>query len=251
MNPFDNAGQSTDAYVDVRPGYPAAALSGLHIEPSHVVVDVGAGTGKLTDSLLAFSGEVWAVEPSADMRLAFQSALPHFPEERLIAAPAERLPFPEASVDVVTYGQCWHWLDPRQAAREAARVLRPGGTIAILYNQLDVRQAWVHRLSRIMRSGDVHRPDRAPDLRIPGHHGHMEHPFSPPELSASVWIDLLYPDQIRRLGTTRSSWLNADEVGRARMRANLDWYMFDHLGWVADRPVGLPYQLHVWSARRS
>ncbi|QOR46191.1 class I SAM-dependent methyltransferase [Trueperella pecoris] len=250
-NPFANAGESVPTYVDLRPGYSASALSSLGIEPHHVVVDVGAGTGKLTATLAALAGEVWAVEPSADMRSGFRAALPDFPAERLLDASAERLPFADASVDVLTYGQCWHWVDERLAASEAARVLKPGGVIAILFNQLDVRQPWVHRLSRIMRSGDVHRADRVPDLRVPGHHGHMERPFSPPELSISVWLDPLLPEQIAQLGTTRSSWIGSDAAGRARMRKNLDWYMYEYLGWRDDAVVGLPYQLHVWNARLS
>lgn len=248
-NPFARAGSSVSTYVDVRPGYPTSALEGLVFD-SDVVVDVGAGTGKLTATLASLAGEVWAVEPSGDMRVGFTRALPNFPTERLLDATAEHLPFADASVDVLAFGQCWHWLDERAAARESARVVKPGGRVLILYNQFDVRQAWVHRLARIMRSGDVHRIDRVPDLRIPGHHGHMERPFTEPELRANTWLDPLLPEQIARLGTTRSSWLQASPEGRARMRANLEWYMFEHLSWRDDAVVGVPYQLQVWTATR-
>ncbi|MCI7306437.1 MAG: class I SAM-dependent methyltransferase [Trueperella sp.] len=248
-NPFSEAGASVASYVDVRPGYPACALEGV-VGCGDVVVDVGAGTGKLTATLAALARTVWAVEPSADMRAGFRRALPEFPAERLLEATGECLPFADASVDVLAYGQCWHWLDERAAALEAARVVRPGGRVVILYNQFDVRQAWVHRLARIMRSGDVHRADRVPDLRVPGHHGHMEHPFTEPELRLTTWLDPLLPAEIMQLGTTRSSWIQAEEAGRARMRANLEWYMFEHLSWRDDAVVGLPYQLQVWTATR-
>ncbi|AHU89052.1 class I SAM-dependent methyltransferase [Trueperella pyogenes] len=250
QNPYCQVGDVVPVYLDVRPGYPAKALASVGVEPHHVVVDVGAGTGKLTATLASLAREVWAVEPSADMRDGFRISLPDFPTERLIDASAERLPFADASVDILTFGQCWHWLDERRSAIEAARVLRPGGVVAILFNQLDVRQPWVHRLSRIMRSGDVHRADRAPDLRVPGHHGHMERPFSEIEFASVTWIDRLTPAQIAELGTTRSSWIRADDAGRARMRANLNWYMYEHLGWLEDGVVGLPYQLQLWTTSR-
>ncbi|WP_164712443.1 class I SAM-dependent methyltransferase [Trueperella bialowiezensis] len=249
-NPFASVGAAAQAYIDVRPNYPEAVLDSLNIDRDSVVLDVGAGTGKLTAQLAERSAHVWAVEPAADMRAAFAKALPDFPPERLLAAPGESLPVADQSVDVLTYGQSWHWLDERAAAAEAARVVRPGGLVAVLYNQLDVRQAWVHRLSRIMRSGDVHRADRPPDLRIPGHHGHMERPFTQPELLRTVWIDQLSPEQIYALGTTRSSWINNNDAGRARMRKNLTWYLAEHLKVPGDGVVGLPYQVHAWIARR-
>ena len=249
-NPFAAAGESTRAYIDVRPGYPAAILDRLGIDHDDAVLDVGAGTGKLTAQLAQRSDHVVAVEPSAHMRAGFAQALPQFPAERLLDGSGESLPVRDSSVDVATYGQSWHWLDERAAAVEAARVVRPGGTVAILFNQLDVRQPWVHRLSRIMRSGDVHRADRAPDLRVPGHHGHMERPFTEPVLHRAVWIDPLTVPQLYELGTTRSSWITNSDEGRRRMRANLEWYVAEHLGVPSDGVVGLPYQVHCWVARR-
>ena len=249
-NPFARAGESTRAYIDVRPSYPESVVDLLGIGRDDLVLDVGAGTGKLTAQLAGRSDRVWAVEPSADMRAAFARALPDFPADRVLAGTGESLPVGASSVDVLVYGQSWHWLDERAAALEAERVVRPGGLVAILYNQLDVRQPWVHRLSRIMRSGDVHRADRAPDLRVPGHHGHMERPFTEPSLHRTVWIDPLTVPQLYELGTTRSSWIKNSPAGRARMRANLEWYVTEHLGVPRDGVVGLPYQTHCWLARR-
>lgn len=243
-------GDAAQAYLDVRPGYPDWVADHLKIGCDDMVLDVGAGTGKLTAQLIGKSDDVWVAEPSADMRAAFARALPEFPVERVVEAVGERLPFADGSVDVLTYGQSWHWLDERAASVEAARVVRPGGTIGIVFNQLDVRQPWVHRLARIMRSGDVHRADRVPDLRVPGHHGYMERPFTEPELTTSVWIDALTPEQVYELGTTRSSWIKNTPAGRERMRANLVWYLTDHLGVPADGTIGLPYQVHCWVARR-
>lgn len=249
-NPFVCAGPSTRAYIDVRPGYPATILDELCIGRDDTVLDVGAGTGKLTAQLAQRSKNVWAVEPSADMRAGFREAVPDFAAERLLDATGENVPMADGSVDVLTYGQSWHWLDERAAALEATRVVRPGGLVAVLYNQLDVRQPWVHRLSRIMRSGDVHRADQAPDLRVPGHHGHMERPFTEPSLHRTVWIDPLTVPQLYELGTTRSSWIKNSPAGRARMRANLEWYVAEHLGVPRDGVVGIPYQVHCWLARR-
>lgn len=250
-NPFAAAGDSARAYIDVRPGYPAAVLDLLGITRDDVVLDVGAGTGKLTAQLAHRSDRVWALEPSADMRAGFAQALPDFPSERLLDGSGESLPVGDASVDVLTYGQSWHWLDTRAAAAEAARVVRPGGIVAVVFNQLDVRQPWVHRLSRIMRSGDVHRADHAPDLRVPGHHGHMERPFTEPHLHRYVWIDPLTVPELIELGTTRSSWITNSVEGRQRMGANLEWYIAQQLGVPSDGVVGIPYQVHCWVARRA
>lgn len=249
-NPFLAAGVSAQAYIDVRPGYPEQILDLLSIKRDDAVLDVGAGTGKLTAQLYERSSHVIAVEPSADMRKAFARAFPDFPSDRLLDGTAESLPVDDARVDLLAFGQSWHWVNERAAALEAERVIRPGGRIAIIYNQLDVRQAWVHRLSRIMRSGDVHRADRPPDLRVPGHHGHMERPFTAPTLHQLTWIDRLTVPELYELGTTRSSWIKNTPEGRERMRANLEWYVTEHLGVPHDGAVGLPYHVHCWVAER-
>lgn len=127
----------TDAgtYERGRPGYPAAAvdavLYGLDIGPRSAVVDLAAGTGKLTRRLAGRVGRLVAVEPSAAMRAGFASALPGV---RVRDGTAEAIPLPDVSVDAVLVAEAFHWFDVTVAAREIARVLRPRGGLGLLWN---------------------------------------------------------------------------------------------------------------------
>ena len=135
------------------------------------------------------------------------------------------------------FAQSWHWVDSELAGREAARILAPGGTLGIVWNQMDVSIPWVHRLTRIMRSGDVHRPDRPP---TPGGG------FTPMRLTQVTWEDVMTPEQILTLGTTRSSFIRSSQAGRERMQANLRWYLYEHLGYTPGENVAIPYTTLVW-----
>lgn len=125
-------GVAAAEYDRVRPGYPAAVLSwALGDEPVRVV-DLGAGTGKLTRLLSRAGHDVVAVEPDELMRR--QLVLTCGPEVQVLAGTGEDLPLPDASVDAVVVAQAWHWMDHTRAAAEAARVLRPGGALVLLWN---------------------------------------------------------------------------------------------------------------------
>ena len=139
--------------------------------------------------------------------------------------------------DIVVFAQSWHWVDSERAGLEVARILAPGGALAIVWNQMAVSIPWVHRLTRIMRSGDVHRPDRPP---APGGG------FAPMTFTQVAWEDRMTPEQILTLGTTRSSYIRSSEAGRARMQANLRWYLYDHLGYAPGEQVTIPYATLVW-----
>ncbi|HTR75608.1 MAG TPA: class I SAM-dependent methyltransferase [Solirubrobacterales bacterium] len=145
-------GAAADAYERARPGYPGAAVDWLVPAEARTVLDLGAGTGKLTRSLVARGLEVVAVEPIAEMRERLSAALP---EVRALEGTAELIPLPDASVDAITVAQAWHWVDRERAKAEAARVLRPGGTLSLIWNRRDERVDWVARIGKVMGSGDA------------------------------------------------------------------------------------------------
>jgi SAM-dependent methyltransferase len=127
-----------DLYEKARPGYPAAAvallLGRLGLRPGRTVVDLAAGTGKLTRELVPSGARVVAVEPLAEMRAVLARVVPG---AEAVAGTAEALPLPDGSVDAVTVAQAFHWFDPEPAYREIARVLRPGGALALVWNVRD------------------------------------------------------------------------------------------------------------------
>ena len=240
QNPFLQIGGGAAAYRDVRPSYPADIISQLPLSSHTPVADIGAGTGKLTAQLCQISDSVWAVEPAKEFRKIFRQELPDFPNSRLVSATAENTGFDSATFSLLTYAQCWHWLDAEKAAQEAARILTPGGAVAIVYNQFDVSIPWVLQLSRIMRSGDVHRFDKPPKLGKD---------FSPPQLERSYWIDTLRVPELFALGTTRSSWIKSSAENRQKMRENLRWYICEELGIdFAAGIIRLPYHTLLWTA---
>ena len=155
---------AADAYERARPGYPDAAIDWLVPEGARTVLDLGAGTGKLTRSLAARALDVIAVEPLAEMRanLACGAA-----RVRALEGTAEEIPLEDDSVDAITVAQAWHWVDPERATAEAARVLRPGGTLGLIWNRRDERIDWVARIGEVMGSQGRrdHRHGRGRDRR--------------------------------------------------------------------------------------
>ncbi|MGH3782737.1 MAG: class I SAM-dependent methyltransferase [Pseudonocardiaceae bacterium] len=147
-------GAQAELYDRVRPTYPPEVLpllfADLSAEPGRYrVADVGSGTGKLATVLAAAGLDVVAVEPDPGMRAMLTARLPGV---RVHAGRGEELPLPDGSVDAVVYGQAWHWVDDAAGAQEAARVLRPAGLLAMLWNYEDDTEDWVSELDRLVRS---------------------------------------------------------------------------------------------------
>ncbi|MDQ6835592.1 MAG: class I SAM-dependent methyltransferase [Actinomycetota bacterium] len=138
-------------YEQGRPGYPPAAMARLAAElglgPGRVVLDLAAGTGKLTRAVASTGAELVAVEPVADMRAQLQLSLP---QASVLPGTAESIPLPAASVDAVVVGQAFHWFDAPAAAREIHRVLRPGGALAVTWNAWNESVRWVKRVQALV-----------------------------------------------------------------------------------------------------
>jgi SAM-dependent methyltransferase len=149
--------RAADEYERGRPTYPPAAIAFLarvlDLAPDRSVLDLAAGTGKLTRALAPTGARLVAVEPVAAMRDKLAEALP---EARVLAGTAERIPLADGSVDAVAVAQAFHWFDGDAALVEIHRVLRPGGRLGLVWNARDEAVPWVARLTEIM---EPHRGD--------------------------------------------------------------------------------------------
>ena len=140
------------AYETARPGYPDEAVEilrdALPIAAGTTVCDLAAGTGKLTRRLVALDAAVVAVEPVPGMRAQLAVTAP---TATILDGTAEAIPLADQSVDAVTVAQAFHWFSAPSALAEIARVLRPGGGLALLWNERDERVPWVAEMSRLIR----------------------------------------------------------------------------------------------------
>jgi len=125
------------------------------------VLDLGAGTGKLTLGLTALGLDVTAVEPDPEMRAELERAVP---SAKSLAGQAEGIPLPDESVDAVFVGQAFHWFDVPPAMTEIARVLRPGGVCVPMWNYEDESVPWVAEFTRLGRDG-ARRPTSIDNMR--------------------------------------------------------------------------------------
>ncbi len=140
-------GRVAEIYERTRPGYAEGGVDWLVGAAAKDVLDVGAGTGKLTAQILARGHRVTAVDPSAEMIAQLHLVLPSV---QTYIAPAESLPLPDASFDVVTVAQAFHWFDHARALPEIARVLRPRGVLALVWNARDESVPWVAKLTELI-----------------------------------------------------------------------------------------------------
>lgn len=145
---FDHAG---DVYEQGRPGYPADVLDHLletlEIDADSTVLDLAAGTGKLTRLLTATGARVVAVEPLEGMRRLIAERLP---DVEALEGTAERIPLDDESVDAVAVAQAFHWFEGGAALAEIHRVLRPAGRLGLVWNVKDESVGWVARLAEII-----------------------------------------------------------------------------------------------------
>ena len=226
-------------YERVRPGYPAESADWLIPAEARDALDVGAGTGKFTALLRDRGLTVAAVDPSTDMLDQLRVLLPGVPATE---GTAEATGLGDSAFDVVSVAQAWHWCDPLPASTELARILRPGGTLGLIWNQLDTSVPWVHRLSRIMHAGDVYKPGFRPVVgpELEGLESHV-----------TRWEDRLSTADIMELTKSRSYYLRASEATRSKVLANLDWYLHEHLGHAVEQDISLPYLTLTWRATKA
>ena len=157
-------GAEAGTYERTRPTYPAAAVDwlcdALRLAPGVLLADLAAGTGKFTRLLEPTGATIVAVEPVEGMWRKLRDASPGVP---IVAGAAETLPLASASVDAVTVAQAFHWFDAEAAFRELARVVKPGGRVAIVWNARDRSVAWVDEVWAIMDRFEKEAPWRDHD----------------------------------------------------------------------------------------
>ena len=163
------SGQGAEDYETGRPGYPQAAVMwigaelGIGVTGPNAILDLAAGTGKLTRELISLGAEVIAVEPVAAMRAQLAAAVP---SARVLEGTAERIPLGDGAVHAVVVAQAFHWFDVPAAAAEIARVLDCGGGLAIVRNEWDGDAAeWVPALGDYIRDAWREPPTSTRDWR--------------------------------------------------------------------------------------
>ena len=202
-------GTAAGDYVKGRPGYLPDAVDWLLAGVTGPVADVGAGTGKLTSVVAAQGHDVTAVDPDAAMLEALREQVPSV---ATIRGSAESLPFADASLGAVTFGQAWHWVDVPAASAEAARVLRPGGVLGLIWNMRDESVDWVAALGAAMGASVAESLIRADDVRV-------DPPFG--ELAERTWRWELTMTgaEIHAMVRSRSYFIAGDSRHRASVNA--------------------------------
>lgn len=238
-----------DDYERGRPSYPddAVALLGreLGVGPGARVLDLAAGTGKLTRLLVATGAEVVAVEPVSEMRRRLRE---NVPLALVLDGTAEKIPLPDGSVDAVTVAQAFHWFDPEVALKEIAWVLRPGGGLALLWNTRDTRVPWVAELERLIE-WDQRGESRVPyttevdwAARLAG----IDSPFGPVERYDTTYVQPMDPDTLVARVLSTSYIASQPTAERDRLAAEVRAIVAD-LG----DSFELPYETVVYWTRRS
>jgi SAM-dependent methyltransferase len=221
-------GSAAAAYERGRPSYPPEAIDWLLPTGARKVLDLGAGTGKLTTRLVERGLDVVAVDPIPDMLEVLRTSLP---ETRAVLGTAEEIPLEDNSVDAVLVAQAWHWVDPQRAVPEVARVLRPGGRLGLVWNTRDERLGWVRELGEIIGSdGDRGRFDVA-----------LPAPFAEPQRHQVEWTNYLTPQALIDLVASRSYCITSPTEVRTRTIDQVRELLATHPALANSTGLALPY----------
>ncbi|MBL0746252.1 class I SAM-dependent methyltransferase [Nocardioides baculatus] len=193
-------GTVAEAYDRGRPAYPEEAVAWLTGGEAKVVLELGAGTGKLTRQLVDAGHAVFATDPDEAMLEVLRERVP---EVSAKVATAEEIPANDRSVDVVVVAQAFHWFDHEVALPEIARILKPGGHVALMWNSRDERIPWVRRMGDILGRQDSN-TSSAQHLVHSDLFGFME------ETSFKHWQEV-NRESILDLARSRSSFLVMDD----------------------------------------
>ena len=234
--PARSFGGVAEAYDRGRPTYPREAAVWLTSAQPLSVLELGAGTGKLTEQLVALGHDVHATDPDPQMLAMLEKNLPAV---RVSQAPAEEIPAGDASYDVVVSAQAFHWFDLDRALPEIARVLKPRGRLSLVWNQRDERIPWVKRLGTIIGTQD--------QLRDPDEKLVESQLFGEVEEASFKFWQVVDRDSIRDLVRSRS---NVAVLSAAQQDAKLAEVLafYDDFGRGMDG-MQLPYAARCFRAQ--
>ncbi len=231
-------GPAAAAYERGRPSYPPEAIDWLLPVGARDVLDLGAGTGKLTTRLVERGLDVVAVDPIAEMLEVLRTSLPDTPA---LLGTAEEIPLADNSVDAVLVAQAWHWFDPERAIPEVARVLRPGGLLGLVWNTRDERLGWVRELGRIIgRDGDPVRDK----VTLP-------QPFTGLQRHQVEWTNYLTPQALIDLVASRSYCITSPTDVRTKTLGQVRDLLTTHPALANTNGLALPYVTVCVRARLS
>ncbi|WP_144877514.1 class I SAM-dependent methyltransferase [Microbacterium sp. 1.5R] len=206
---FEGIGADYDRY---RPGFPSSAADAIVPHRVSAALDLGAGTGKFTEHLTGRADRIIAVEPSAAMIDVLRDKLPGV---EALEGSAELIPVEDASVDVVSVAQAFHWFDRVRACAEIARVLRSEGTLGLLWNRSDPACGWDHSASRVVHPA-VGEADETTSTaeELPG--------FRFDRFESFRWVERIKRGDYLARWSTVSAYLIADSSTKAAMTAAIE-----------------------------
>lgn len=237
-------GAAAAEYDRFRPSYPVEAVRwAVGSPPPADVVDLGAGTGKLTRVLLAAGYQVTPVEPDAGMRAQLTASTEGV---TALAGFAESVPLPDASTDAAVAGQAYHWFDRERAHPEIARLLRPGGHFGAVWNHRDDREPWIAELSRITHDTPDDRgnfdPEPTVDLEL-------SDVFGPMERKEFTHHETRTPESLVAMVSTRSYFLTATPERQAEIVAGVRELTATHPDLAGRESFEVPYRVIVFRAQ--
>ncbi len=240
-------GTIAEDYDRYRPGPPATAVDWILPRQCDAVVDIGAGTGALTRLLVDHARHVTAVEPDPRMAAVLAARVP---SATVLSGSAEQLPVPDGEFDAVVGSSMWHWVDEARASMEAARVLRPGGVLGLLWSGPDRSQGWLSEvLGRSRNQEQAARSDRDRRRRhrvaLPA-----DAPFGEPETLVVRWSLQVTPDELIGLAGTYSGFIVLPAAERDRWRDEITEVVRNHPAVVGRDEVELPMRCLCWRAVR-
>lgn len=244
--PSTSFGLAASDYEIGRPSYPSDAVACLlgSARPTNPgeqikILDVGAGTGKLTRAIIAAGHQPVALDPDPVMLAKLAEAMP---EVQALRGHAEKIPAPDASFDAAVAGQSWHWVQPAAASTEIGRVVRPGGILGLIWNIRDTRADWVAEMSRIMHNS---RAEEYVETQVP----EVREPFGPLASETFDWARPMTRADLTAMVRSRSYLITADPETRASVERQLGG-LFTDLGLHDDVTIELPYVTHAFTATR-